>query len=206
MTQVNLLPPEIRARQRTRRQTILVALAGAALVAVLMFFWVLQGLKLNQVNDDVAAQEQTNQQLQAQVNDLQRFATIDAKLKERQQILTATLAGTVPWSGVLHDLSLVIPDKMWLTSLTGSLTTTTGTTPPPVTTTTGGNLVGSIQFQGDALDKETVALWLTRMEEVHGWVNAWLSQAQESKINTTPVVSFNTSVDLSKAAATGGTR
>jgi Tfp pilus assembly protein PilN len=208
MTQVNLLPSEIRQRQRSRRTTALVALAGAVVVGFVLFLYVLQGLQLSKVNDDLDAQEQTNARLQAQVNDLQRFAEITSTLQERKKLLEQTLAGTVPWSGVLHDLSLVTPDKMWLTSMTGDLTQSSGATaPPPGTTgTVAPQLVGSIQFAGDALDSKTVALWLTKLEEVDGWVNAWLSQAQKTTINTTDVFSFDSSVDLSKAAAKGGSR
>jgi Tfp pilus assembly protein PilN len=208
MTQVNLLPGEIRAEQRTRRRTALVALAGVVVVAFVFFLYVLQGLRLSDVNKDLTQQQETNNQLQAEVDKLQHFADITAALNERKTLLTSTLAGTVPWSGVLHDLSLVTPDTMWLTSMTGTVNAATAETVPPPGTTgaVASNLVGSIQFQGDALDTKTVALWLTKLEQVNGWVNSWLSQAQKVTINTTRVVSFDSSVDLSKAATKGGRR
>jgi Tfp pilus assembly protein PilN len=208
MTQVNLLPREIRQQQRTRRRTALVVVAGAVVVAFVVFLYVLQGVRLSQVNKDLAQQEQTNAELQTQVDKLQHFADITAALNDRKKLLTSTLAGTVPWSGVLHDLSLVTPDTMWLTSMTGTLNSLTAPTVPPPGTTGAptSQLVGSIQFQGDALDTKTVALWLTKLEQVNGWVNSWLSQAQKVTINTTRIVSFDSSVDLSKAAAKGGRR
>jgi Tfp pilus assembly protein PilN len=205
MTQVNLLPREVRAQQKTRRQTGLVVLAGVVVVGFVFFLYLLQTFQLSKVNDDLEAQQATNNQLQGQVDKLQRFADITAALDEREKLLSQTLAGTVPWSGVLHDLSLVTPDTMWLTSMTGGLASATAPA-EGAPATTGAQLVGNIQFQGDALDTKTVALWLTKLEQVHGWVNSWLSQAEKVEINTTRVVSFTSSVDLSKSAAKGGRR
>jgi Tfp pilus assembly protein PilN len=209
MTAINLLPPDIRHRQKTKRQTVLVAVAGAAVAGALVFLWVLQGVHLSQVDRQVADQKQTNAQLQVQIDKLHHFAEIRSQLETRKTLLRQTLSGTVEWSGVMHDLSLVMPQQMWLNTMTGTLTSTTpGAVPATAPTTPGGsaNLVGSIQFQGDAMDKETIALWLTKVETVKGWVNAWLSQAQETKVGVTPVVSFTSSIDLSKAATKKGGR
>jgi Tfp pilus assembly protein PilN len=209
MTAINLLPSEIRTRQRTKRHTVLVAVAGAAVVGALVFLWVLQGVHLSQVDQQVADQKQTNAQLQVQIDKLHHFAEIRNQLETRKKLLHQTLAGTVEWSGVLHDLSLVMPQQMWLSSMTGTLNVpaagSTGSVPATAPTgTTSGNLVGSIQFEGDAMDKETVALWLTKLETVRGWVNSWLSQLQETTVGVTPVVTFSTSIDLSKGATKNG--
>jgi Tfp pilus assembly protein PilN len=206
MTTINLLPSEVKQRQRTRRSTVLVAVAGAAVVALLVFLWFLQGIHLSDTNSKLAEQQQTNSRLQGEISKLHRFEEIRNNLEARRKLLRQTLAGTVEWSGVLHDLSLTVPDQMWLTSITGQLTTpTSGAVPATAPGTTGAtNLVGSIQFQGDALDKETVALWLTKLEAVKGWVNAWFSQAQEQDMGGTTVVSVNSSIDLTKRATKNG--
>jgi len=209
MTTINLLPSEVRQRQRTKRSTVLVAVAGAAVVAVLVALWFLQGIHLSDTDSKLAAQQQTNAQLQGEISKLHRFQQIRNDLDSRRTLLRQTLAGTVEWSGVLHDLSLVMPNRMWLTSMTGQVTPATvspvpATAPAPGTPTT--SLLGSIQFQGSALDKPTVALWLTKLETVKGWVNAWLASAVEEDMNGTKVVSLNTSVDLTKRATRNGGR
>jgi Tfp pilus assembly protein PilN len=207
MTAINLLPPEVRYRQRTKRQTALVVIAGAAVVGALVFLWVLQGMHLSQVDQQVAEQKQTNTQLQVQIDQLHHFAEIKSQLDQRRTLLKQTLSGTVEWSGVLHDVSLVMPERMWLNTMTGQLTAATPGAVPATATPAGPptGLVGTLQFDGDALDKETIALWLTKVETVRGWVNAWLGQAQETKLGTSQVVGFSSSVDLTaKATKNGG--
>jgi type IV pilus assembly protein PilN len=206
MTTINLLPQEVKQRQRTKRSTVLVAVAGAAVVAVLGFLWFLQGVHLSDTESKLAEQQQTNARLQGEISKLHRFEEIRNDLESRRTLLRQTLAGTIEWSGVLHDLSLVVPDQMWLTQMSGQLNaSTTGAVPAaPVAPGAGTGLVGSIQFQGDALDKKTVALWLTKLESVRGWVNAWLTQAQEQDMGGTTVVSVSSSVDLTKRATKSG--
>jgi Tfp pilus assembly protein PilN len=212
MTTINLLPQEVKQRQRTRRSTVLVAVAGGAVVAVLVALWFLQGVHLSDTESKLAEQQQTNARLQGEISKLHRFEEIRNDLENRRTLLRQTLAGTVEWSGILHDLSLVVPDRMWLTQMSGQLNSASTPTAPAVPgspttgtgTGTGPALVGTIQFQGDALDKKTVALWLTKLETVRGWVNAWLSQAQEQDMNGTTVVSVNSSVDLTKRATKNG--
>ena len=73
MSQVNLLPPELRARQKTKQQTILILGAGVAVLVLLLGYWFLQSQKLSDVNEQVAAQNATNTQIQAQIDQLQQF-------------------------------------------------------------------------------------------------------------------------------------
>ena len=208
MTQINLLPPELQQRQRTRRLTagvIGLGLVAAAVVGVLFF---LQMVRLNGVNEELAAQEARNAGLQTRINRLQRFEELRSEAEARRTLIQGALANTIRWSGILRDVSLVLPDRMWLTSLSGTLTTTAPTDPlPPGTVApTGTGLLGTIQFQGSSLDEPTLALWLTRLEQVPGWVNPWLSSAVEAAVANTEVFQFSTSVDLSAEVAVQGAR
>jgi Tfp pilus assembly protein PilN len=199
---INLLPPEIRERQRYRRRTAAVILIGIIVLAALGAFYVLQVMRLADVREDLEAQQQRNAQLQQQIAELQRFAELQQELQDTRTLLSTLLADRVLWSGVLRDVSLVIPGEMWLSGLTGSLTAaptaegTTTTTP----TVPGGGLVGQITFNGFAFDHRDVALWLSRLEDVRGFVNPWLSNSQQTLIGLTEVVQFTNSVDLSEQA------
>jgi hypothetical protein len=48
---------------------------------------------------------------------------------------------------------------------------------------------------------DTLAAWLTRLEQVRGWVNAWANSASESG-PFTRVYTFQSGVDLSKDVVT----
>jgi Tfp pilus assembly protein PilN len=210
VTQVNLLPREVKQRQVVRRRTGMIAVLGALVIGVIIALWFLQGVRLHKLDDQVAAQEATNAQLQAQVDSLQKFADQKANLDQRKAVLQSALVNTVEWSNVLDTLSRIEPDTMWLSSLSGTVTASSvasgETVPPPGTTETPTtDLIGSIQFQGNALDTSTISLWLTELEAVKGWVNPWVSSAQKADASGTEIWQFNSSVDLdSRAARKGG--
>jgi Tfp pilus assembly protein PilN len=210
---INLLPPEIYERQRVRRRTAAVIVVGLIVLAALGAFYFLQILRLNEVEDDITAQEAENAQLQAQIAELQEIDALQREIEATRTVLNALLADRVLWSGVLRDVSLVLPGQAWLSGLSGQVgapgtagttaTTTTGTT--TTTTTPGqaaqpGALVGQISFDGFAFTHRDVALWLSRLEDVRGFLNPWLSNSTKTDIGTQEAVQFNSSVDLSEQA------
>ena len=214
MTQVNLLPTEVREGQKSRRALAAVILAVGAAVFLLLFIYTLQTARLANANHKLADQQAKNQGLQTQIDSLQQFAQLKAEVALRQTLTQQALTNQVRWSGVLRDISMVIPNQMWLTgmnaqvsdSLQSGASATAGT--PPVTGPQ--TLVGTIQFQGVASDNPTIALWLSRLVRVNGWENSWLSSAQ--KIVQDPLhpsaskVQFSSSVDLAYPATVQGSK
>jgi hypothetical protein len=231
MTTVNLLPPEIQERTKVRRLTAALVMAGASVVVLLGLVFVLQSTRLSQVEEDLTAQDAVNASLQADIDDLAQYQTLQDQVAAREVLATAALQDQVLWSGVLHDISAVIPQHAWLTSLTGSVLaapaapavvapaapadqaaaaegSTEGSTdqaatpaaPAPLDPAT--TLIGSIQFQGATFTQPTVAVWLTRLELVDGWVNSWVTDSSQQQIETQDAVVFTGSVDLTLDATT----
>jgi len=196
MTQVNLLPPELRAREATRRLTSVVVIVGVIVLGLVGLFYFFQVMNLSRAQDDLAAQEGVNRQLQAQVNDLQRFQELQNQLEAKQELVNSVFVGEVSWSTVLVDISQVIPSEAYLTSLTGS--TSPATAAP---TTAGAPLIGNIAFTGVVRETDPLASWLTRLEQVDGWVNAWMTSATEDS-PFSRIYTFNSGIDLSLDAAT----
>jgi len=195
MTQVNLLPPELRAREVTRRQFNIVVVVGVIVLGLVGLFYFFQVMNLSGAQDDLAAQEADNAQLQAQIADLQRFADLQAQLAARQAQVRTVFAGEISWSTALLDVSRVIPTNAYLTSLSASISAA------PVEGATGATLVGAIDFTGQVLETDTLASWLTRLEQVDGWVNAWFNSATESA-PFTRIYTFSSGVDLTAEATT----
>jgi Tfp pilus assembly protein PilN len=217
---IDLLPPEIHERQRTRRRTGAVIVVGILVLAAVGGFYFLQVLRENSIQADIAAQEAENAELQRQIDELQEIGQLQAEIETTRQLLNTLLTDRILWSGVLRDISLVLPGQVWLNGLTGTAgapgtTTTAGTTTPPTTTSAGttttttttpgqpaapGGLVGQISFNGFALTHPDVALWLSRLEDVRGFVNPWLQNSADTVIGTQTVEQFTSSVDLSEQA------
>ena len=202
MSQVNLLPPDILAAQRQRRLAGVVALAGIGVIGLILVFYVLQLGSLGGVQDDIEAAEQNNAGLQRDIENLQEFEDLRAQAQAEQQLLDEVYANEISFSGILMDVSRVIPSDAALTSLTAA-----AQEPTP---SSGGStlLVGRLDVAGIALNYESIASWLIGIERIQGWVNPWvtsISDPEAGPITYTSGVDLTTAVVTERGQQAGGT-
>ena len=193
MSQVNLLPPDVLAAQRQRRLAGVVALAGIGVIGLILLFYVIQLGRLSGVQSDIEQAEANNQGLQNEIAELQEFEQLQAQAQAKQELLDEVFANEISFSGLLMDVSRVIPGTAALTSMNAA-----AQEPAP---TTGGDtlLVGRIDVGGLALDYDTVASWLVRLERVEGWVNPWVTSIADPE---TGPITYTSGVDLTEAVVT----
>ena len=198
MSQVNLLPPDILQGQRYRRRTLTVLALGGAVIGLIILFFFLQVGRLATVNGDIEDAQRTNDSLQTQIAQDQKYEDLQVQAQEAQAQLDAAYAGEVSFSGMLMDLSRVIPSDAFLTSLSTTIT-------PPATgstqTTTTTPLVGTMTMSGEAIGFDSLSQFLTRLEMVKGWVNPWMPTiAADSAVAN--AYTFTVSVDLTDEVET----
>jgi len=196
MSQVNLLPREVLQRQSLRRLTALIIAGGAIVFGLVLLFYLFQVGTLGGVRDDIAAQERTNEGIRDDIAELEQFAQLQAEARDKLDQLRAAFAGEASFSGILMDISRIIPSDAFLTQLVVQVAPPGGSTEVP-----GSDplFVGSLTANGRGLDLDTIAGWLTRMEGVDGWENAWLQSATEAEGGG---FTFTSSVDFSRDVVT----
>jgi len=193
VSQVNLLPADILAAQRQRRQAGVVALAGVGVIGLILAFYVLQLGNLGGVRSDIDQQQANNESLQREIEQLREFEELRARAQAKQQLLDSVFANEISFSGLLMDVSRVIPSTAALTSLSAA-------SQEPLPATGGSTLfTGRIDIGGLALDYDTIASWLTRLERVRGWVNPWVTSIADPE---TGPITYTSGVDLTTAALT----
>ncbi len=199
MSQVNLLPPEIKENQRWRRMTWFVLAGGAVVFGLIFLFYLVQVGRLGGVNDDIEAQEATNAQLRQQIAELQRFEDLQVQAQAKEQLLAAAFQGEARFSGLLMDLSRVMPSDAALNSLTLTVSARTGEEVEVDPTAAG--FVGAITTAGEAEGFDTLSTWLTRLEQIEGWVNPWMNTISRRGEDGT-IYTFSSGVDLTAEVVT----
>jgi len=118
---VNLLPREVGERNVARRARILAVFAMLALVAALVFLYLMQVNKVTAAQAELDAEEAERDALQSEVDALQEFAALETRAQEATALLSTALAGEVSFAAMLQDVALVMPSDADLLTLSAAL-------------------------------------------------------------------------------------
>ncbi len=192
MRTINLLPPEAAQKATARRKTAgLVALGViyVALLALAALWW--QG-KASDAEDDLDAQLAANTRIEAEIASLSDVRTLRSTYEKSVERLGTALAKDVAWGRLLNDLARIIPDRLWVTSMTGTLQDNEE----------NPFLLGQVSVTGVAFDYPDASSWL-RVLDAEEWPalgGGWVSSTSRSTIGESPVVNFTSVASLLDAA------
>jgi len=118
----------------------------------------------------------------------------------RVSALTTALSSRVSWDRVFREFSLILPEDVWLTSLTAK----SPISPATNASSTGGSTVPSMfTIQGRTYSHDGVARLLSRLQVVPDLTNVQLISSTRSKVGNQPVVEFTIAADIAAAGASG---
>ncbi len=182
----------------------MIILVGVVIVALLGFWWFTIGGQIKDAEAELATVKDQNAQLQAQIDELQEFAALDAEVAAKRTALQTVFAGDVDWPALMTELAMVIPGEVWLSSMQASAGAA-GTVPTEVNAIDIDPTVpiGRITFQGNALTMPGVAKWLIRLGTTKEFVAAWLGSASRGTGDDAlgRIVTFSSTVELGPETA-----
>ena len=174
MTRINLIPPEILEKRKTEGRLAWVLLAFVVVAAFLVGFFGVMRVSVGVKEQDVASAEQETESLELQAARFQVFEEREEDLQRRVEMSRQVLQGRVDWNRLCQELSLVLPDDVWLTSINGS-------------EELGVTIVGSaLDFRDDVPDSghKIIASTLVRLADLDQLYNVWLSDSTKAGEDT----------------------
>ena len=200
LPRVNLLPPEIVEASRLRSVQLGMGAAVVAALVVVGGLWVVADLQAQSEQEKLDAATATQSSVSRQVNVLAPVQAVYAQVDQRRQLLETALGGDVEWSQYLTDLSLTVPDNVWLNSMSvAPQTAATGTTGTAGT----ADQIATITFSGTAMQHDDVAVWLESLAKQKGYTSAYFNSSTEKEVGTTKVVDFTSTVVVTREALSG---
>jgi len=118
----------------------------------------------------------------------------------RVTALSTALTSRVAWDRVFREFSLVLPEDVWLTTLTAKSPIS------PVTnaaTSTPGGAPSQFTIQGRTYSHDGVARLLSRLQVVPDLTNVQLLSSTLSKVGGQDVVDFSIAADIKVSGAPG---
>ena len=194
MRAVNLLPKDDRrqrgAEARRNNPTLIGGVAGAVLVTAILCAWFLTasaGVADNQKRRDAAAAELSATPVppptspQSSVLEQQKVARVTA--------LSSALGGRLAWDRLLREFALVLPDDVWLTSMSAQAPSA------------GGGTSG-FTINGRTYSQDGVARLLARLALVPHLTNVTLQHSSAASSETgRKIVEFTINATVKGAAA-----
>lgn len=192
MRTINLLPPEAAQQATARRKAVGFIALGAVYLALLVLVALWWQGKATDAEADRDAQVAANSRIEAEINSLAGVRTLRSTYEDGVVRLDNALARDVAWGRLLNDLARIIPDRLWITSLTGTLQNNEDN---PL-------VLGQISITGVAFDYPDASSWL-RVLDAEEWPalgGGWVSSTSRSTIGESPVVNFTSVASLLDAA------
>jgi type IV pilus assembly protein PilM len=199
---ISVLPTEVAAVRRERRQIVLASAGVGGLFVVLLLLWLARQSKVSDEKDKADRALRENASLQQQVAALQSVTALDTQLAQRRQLVTTALADDVAWTRLLQEIGTVIPNDVALTSFAGTKAGATGATAGAATSPTSS--VGSVNVNAMGIDHTSSARWLLRVGDLPSLTGVWLPSS--TKAAGQSLVTFTSTADLTPAARSGSER
>jgi Tfp pilus assembly protein PilN len=203
MRAVNLLPRD-QAQRTIKKESLPVLIGGCSGVLVLAVL----GAMFMMGSGKVAAQ-------QRKVDDLNRVyqalppppagpSTAQQQLAGEQSArvsaLSTALTSRVAWDRVFREFSLVLPEDVWLTTLSAKSPISPVTNTP---TSTGTGPPSQFTIQGRTYSHDGVARLLSRLQVVPDLTNVQLLSSTLSKLGGQDIVDFSIAADIKVTGAPG---
>jgi Tfp pilus assembly protein PilN len=204
LPRVNLLPPEILEAARFRRFQLAMVAAGVGAVAIVGALDYNAHKGVSSARADLASAQSTQSNLQNQKAGLQSVQDVYDQVAAKKAMLAQAMGSEIRWSYYLTDLSLKVPDHVWLTNVTATETVAgAGAAPAPAVASVLPAGIGTVSFSGTAFSHDDVATWLDALAKERGYSNAYFTNSTRAQIGPRDVVNFQSSVTLTSAALSG---
>lgn len=187
MRPVNLIPPEERRGDRAPLRTGALPYAIVAVLALALIGVTAVTLIGNQIKDreaEIAALETREAEATAQAEALRPYAEFAALSEARDATVTSLAQSRFDWERVLRELALVMPENIWLTAVTGTVS-------PTVALEGATTVDGRSEVQGPALelvgcgdDHEAVAGFVAALRDIDGVTRVGIASSERPEATT----------------------
>lgn len=223
LPRVNLLPKEIKERRLAQRQRSGIAVAFVLLITLLGLWYVRESQALTDARQEADRERAVADGLRVRKAALQPYAALESQIAAADQLRAKVYAREVRFSGIMQDISAIIPGDVWLTQMNAAVTApgdqagggnaaaaaAAGTTLIPGSPGAGAP-VATITFTGAGLGHVDVGGFMRALAAgpkkrgARVYLNPYFTASQkDDEGGGETTVTFSATVDLSKAAISG---
>ena len=126
--------------------------------------------------------------------------TLKTEHDARVTALSAALTRRIAWDRILREISLVLPNDVWLRTMSATSPTPASGTAPAATPP--GLPPTLMTIEGSTYSHDAVARLITRLSVIPDLKNVWLTKSELGVVAGRPIVSFTILADVRQSGAT----
>jgi hypothetical protein len=171
MLRINLLPREVLERRRYEGWYRWVAILAIGLILIVLGVYVLLLLTASGKAGQLQTVQESARQYSATAQTLSIFENKEQELVKREGVAQVALAGRINMGETANEISLVLPDEVWLDGLT-------------INESTGLVLTANTpRSSSESMDiaYKSVAKTLVRINELPDIIDVWLTTAANTQ-------------------------
>jgi Tfp pilus assembly protein PilN len=205
MKRINLLPQEERVKASRERGLIWAILILVAVVVVLGLVYVKYNSDVSAKEDELAVVQAETAAVQAKIAELAPYAALQAQRTAMNQTAKGIYESSVPFSILLQELSLVIPENVRLQTMTATVPTTMlpGGAPAAVA---GAPAAADVTFSGQTEKHRDVAEFMTRLGLIPQLMAITLTSSTDASSTTTATATTAATVTYKQFTVTARLR
>ena len=194
---INLVPQADRRRTQTDVGLILAIVIGLVIVGAIIFSYFQTQGQLNDKEAELAQVQTQIAQVNAQLGTLAGYEQLQNEVTQTETMAQQIYAGRTLFSEVLGDISLVIPENVWIAdmNLTAPIAATAAAPAGGAAVAAGGQ--GSLSIaSGNTYTFEDVARAIVRLQLVPSLSGVTLTQTNSVVVNNVKVKTFGVTATL----------
>lgn len=181
---INLLPKDITNKRKAEQRLVYALLAAAGIGALLFAVFAVNMLRISSRENAIKQLEEENTNYSVAINEIKSFQDKQNQVEQRQKLIDSVSNVNFSWSRFLNDVSLIIPNDVWLVKVTGD--------------TNVISFEGQVQSStSDTTDlgHKLVAKWLVHLEQIKSLTDVWLTTS-ERKDKKSETINFTTTAKI----------
>ena len=194
MRAINLLPKDDARRGPQKRQWVVLVPVVLAVLLTAVFSAMFLSAS-GKVKDKQSQIAQLQDELHAiptpNADQVQTQSALAADKQARVTALSAALSRRVAWDRVFRELSLVLPNDVWLATISAKAPVPSSTAIAPPAAAAGATTAATeFTLDGFTYSHDAVARLLTRLAVIPDLVNVQLQQSTLTQLGTAKAVHF----------------
>jgi Tfp pilus assembly protein PilN len=196
---INLLPRDAtRCNQNKKQWIVLVPVVAAVLLTALLSatFLSASGKVKDRQAELLSLQDTLSAIPTPDASKIKSQSALASDKQVRVTALSSALSRRIAWDRIFRELSLVLPDDVWLTTLSARAPVSSSVAVAPTPAAAGTVAASQLTLNGYTYSHAAVARLLSRLAVIPDLVNVQLQQSTLTKLGTGNAVHFMIAADV----------